>query len=547
MGKAFFALFIICLVVVKFWLTPSPTNDNTPTPTEQVVTDKNNSKDLPSKQVEADDTPVVVKTTAAPDKVNSEAPSAFIQPMPSGFTAPSRPYSYAQYTVNKGKEHPLAPLFEKTIAESQHFQIAPQKTAVLEGKQGTKVTIPKNSFVKHDGSLVAEKVMIELKEAFTTSSMLLSNLPTQTAHNLLVSDGALYIQATADGEPLQIAKHKQLYIEAPTERKNGEMLVFYGDFDDNGEVTWTDPIRQFNRPLPLPLSALNFEAAELEADLLEKLRDKKYENTLIATREFEKRLLYIQEHKMVHGKRIRPILDYFFKNINLGLLEVDYKLHQYFYSLLKVEPYKNGENVEDLKAMGDQFKTFYEEKWSKPKHFVPYGIDLDSDDAFNQLRVYGMSSIKANSTLDLYDFSKHIAAKKIKQPVTSSNSIEAKYAFQISKIGWVNIDEIYKYHTPKKQLAVNIEAFHDEQLATAVYLAFKDQKTVLSGKKGTDGKYWFNKIPAGQKAFLIALAYKNNQPYIDMVEITTGEIAEQQLSMRPTTLDMLKYQISQVN
>ena len=50
-----------------------------------------------------------------------------------------------------------------------------------------------------------------------------------------------------------------------------------------------------------------------------------------------------------------------------------------------------------------------------------------------------------------------------------------------------------------------------------------------------------------EKAYIVGLGYKNNQPYIDISDIDTGKTDNINLSLRATTFDMLKYQISQLN
>ncbi|MBK8473336.1 MAG: hypothetical protein IPL33_14970 [Sphingobacteriales bacterium] len=45
----------------------------------------------------------------------------------------------------------------------------------------------------------------------------------------------------------------------------------------------------------------------------------------------------------------------------------------------------------------------------------------------------------------------------------------------------------------------------------------------MPGKIAANGSFVFNGVPMNEKAYIVGLGYKNNQPYIDISDIDTGK------------------------
>lgn len=98
--------------------------------------------------------------------------------------------------------------FKNSMVPGEFFDIDAKTDNTVEGKNGTVLFLPKGCFKNKNGKTVEENVRIELKEALSTSDMLLSNLTTIADGKLLASGGMIYLNATADGEELSINKEK---------------------------------------------------------------------------------------------------------------------------------------------------------------------------------------------------------------------------------------------------------------------------------------------------------------------------------------------------
>ena len=444
--------------------------------------------------------------------------------------------------------HKLNKLFQQTTIPSQYFTIGGEKESLLQSRMGTRISIPSNCFIQKDGREVEGKIDIELKEFFTTPSLLLANLPTVSEFDRLISDGVLYINATVNGKPLKMKYGKSIYVEMPTPKRDGKMWIYYGEHDKNGNLKWVAHSRQLNKLIPVPLESLRFEEANLPDDLYKELTDKKYENTLVATREFEERLFYIQHFCDVHGKRIRPILEYYFRNLNSNMADIDHKLHRYFKSLIEVEPYQEGEYVKELNAMSERFKNYYEEILDRPADLTAYRQGLNETEVFTLLTAQ-VGKKKAGELLQLYKVQQgfvHQRSDNANRKPYDPEDNTSKNTFFVYQTGWINIDRHHNGQGPKTNLTVKVMGQKHRQPDLSVYLVFKDYRMILPLSQVNDETFSINWIPKDEEAYLLALGYKDKQPYIDLTEIVTGQNNVEHLSMRTTTLDMLNFQISQI-
>ncbi|WP_338769782.1 hypothetical protein WAF17_10535 [Bernardetia sp. ABR2-2B] len=168
-------------------------------------------------------------------------------------------------------------------------------------KAGTQIFIPQNSFVDTNGKPIEGKVTIEVVEAFELSDFITSGLTTLSDDKLLLSNGMLFIDATTDGNSLQLQEGKELTVSMPTMgniSKEGFQM-----FTGNG-TNWKVDSSMLEEEylIPLPLELLYPEGNEwlkyfwvvdgkycsYDTTLIN-FTNPKYENTIIATQDFKNR------------------------------------------------------------------------------------------------------------------------------------------------------------------------------------------------------------------------------------------------------------------
>ncbi|MFD2784252.1 energy transducer TonB [Hymenobacter rubripertinctus] len=131
-------------------------------------------------------------------------------------------------------------LQDLTLQPSEYFEIDPTKAAEVRGQQGTVVRIPANALVNSRQQAVTGAVWVELKECYSGSSMLLSNLLTETAAGApLELSAAVLVRATANGQQLGLAKGRGFQLELAGRARNTPL--FYGQASGSGAmVRWAE-------------------------------------------------------------------------------------------------------------------------------------------------------------------------------------------------------------------------------------------------------------------------------------------------------------------
>ncbi|WP_421752847.1 hypothetical protein [Croceimicrobium sp.] len=155
------------------------------------------------------------------------------------------------------KHHPKDP-YRINMVESQFFEVDTKLDQVIEGKEGTVIVMPKACFLYPDGKAVMETVKLELAEALQSSQMVLSNLSSAYQGELKETAGILFLNATAEGQDLDINPEIPIYIEIPSSKRKTRMMAYKGTRDENGNMDWYDPKNLESYIIPLKLELFNF-------------------------------------------------------------------------------------------------------------------------------------------------------------------------------------------------------------------------------------------------------------------------------------------------
>lgn len=157
--------------------------------------------------------------------------------------------------------------FLETMIKPQIFTVQTDKDTVISGAQGSVIYLPPNAFVDKNGNPVIDNVSIELAEGFTIKDMLLSNLTTSSNGEPLISDGMIYINATANGEDVFVNPESKPYVQIPTKKRQDGMMLYQGERDFMGNMNWTNPKPFDNFLVPVDLSELDFMPSGFEDTL----------------------------------------------------------------------------------------------------------------------------------------------------------------------------------------------------------------------------------------------------------------------------------------
>jgi len=140
-----------------------------------------------------------------------------------------------QKKVVKPKAIPIERIFPK---KTESLAVDPTKKQRLKCKEGTKISIPANTFVFEDGTLVKDPVELHVQEFYKTSDFLMANLSTSCNGEMIESGGMLKITARCSNREVFIQDGKAIDIKLPIgdEKKPG-MEYFAGEETAQG-VNW---------------------------------------------------------------------------------------------------------------------------------------------------------------------------------------------------------------------------------------------------------------------------------------------------------------------
>ncbi|UAY53045.1 hypothetical protein [Ferruginibacter albus] len=456
---------------------------------------------------------------------------------------------YSQKTV-------LSPVFDSLRPAAQTFLIKGNRDTLIIGQSGTTLTIPKNTFITAQGE-AATTVTLSLVEATTISDIIKLNLQTTSGENILQTGGMFFIDAKENGRSLAIAEGKSIYVEVKANYKDPQMKIFEGKFNNKGKIDWALTGDLENYLIPIPLSLLNFHKCDLECGFskgqTDSLLSPIYENTFIATREFEDRccVMSIAGCDWYNGLSKR-LLTIYLSNLEKPLyysdsLVVDYLAKSYKDKIDTSRKFQ----FDDTGWTTYLFRAFTQ---LKNQH-------LTNAINFNKLGITGSTSSEdmVAKGYSEAEAEKYIALFKVREQVIKERKTEiqtsrlASYSFAINKLGWVNVDRfIDEKNTEVSTFLVNVQSkdtldFVSVSLVipnynVAVFSIYNDGN-LYSFTKKKDG---YRKLPVGQDAIVVAFSYKNNKPYFGKQAIKIPKDGQISLPIEPSTEKDIKQKIEKL-
>jgi len=127
---------------------------------------------------------------------------------------------------------------KKLETGSTFFNIDNTKDTTIYSEAGTSLFIPANCLRPAGGKTLDGSAKLELKELFDKASLVLTNKPTISNRKMLVTAGAIYINATNNGKPLTITCEDGIKITLLKTSDYPNMEMFLGNINKNGNINW---------------------------------------------------------------------------------------------------------------------------------------------------------------------------------------------------------------------------------------------------------------------------------------------------------------------
>lgn len=166
-----------------------------------------------------------------------------------------------------GKEIAPEDLAGNTL-ENQVFTIQGDQDTVIQTKDGILFAIEAGIFINEDGEAIDGEIKVAVKEALKVDDVLSSGLSTVTTSGEQLETGGMFsINALADDEVLTINPQKGIYTQVPTDEKKSGMSLWQGKYQKDGQILWEQPKQLEQFLIPIDMSLLNFYPKDFESNL----------------------------------------------------------------------------------------------------------------------------------------------------------------------------------------------------------------------------------------------------------------------------------------
>ncbi len=480
------------------------------------------------------------------------------------------------YTCNRTNK-PLSKIINNVFNEinlpESVFLIEANKDTFLTGKSGTHIRINKNSFIDKNGNTVDGAVKIELKEALSRADIVLGNMTTLSNGRILQSGGMIYLNATKDSENLSIASNCSLEVAVPTSNKKDCMQIYTGEYDiQTKKLNWTNPQNLMVQVTHSDISETSTEAST--SHLKQEINIAKIENREMQNIESpQKPEKYMRGSdtilSLIFDTSSFPELSQY-RNVKFKLMDntnfnaEDSKIIWMSIDLKKTEEIglytiyfsglNNGGLVEKNYKVSPVFEAGSDYKAAMEKYNQKYKEFENKKEAIEKQRIENEKQQKLAREKDEEKRKIEIAEQQKLQKESGLNPYitdpNTYYIFNLNKFGWTNIDKLYS--NPNCQvvdLNTRIEN-QDEFNNIFISMIFEKENVNLTGYEKKDKTYGFTGgdfekaiLPVGEKAIIVATAYKNEKPFFAILKITINKKQNVSLQMVETTIEKLKAEI----
>lgn len=383
--------------------------------------------------------------------------------------------------------------------------------SILNGKEGTRLTIPAFAFSGKKGLIKDGLVTIVLREYYSYEDILSAKLSTTSGGEQLISDGMVHVAAHINGDPVNVAAGKSIKLEMPTKKFDEQMQLFRGvrsslknafvaKFMDNRMI---DTIRFMKR-----------EADENgDIDWIPQGQEQKRSDPL--NRRIRVLNPYADPYRVAHGKK-RTGWFYVAQTCPYTNEEMKVKLREhsnYYLDVIKIKrvnavPTANYRFQEDLLSIaGDSVEmTFYQALRKKL---------LSPEDSVRVLEKFRLDSINTEQRHELM----------------------GRYNFTITGLGWYNCDH-FNNRGPKTLFAFKPgEGF--EATTMVSHLVFSKYRSVMSGAY-KDNKITFGKVPKNEPVKIVCIGIKNGKVMACIQELNTDKEEIGDLAFVETTPEQFR-------
>jgi hypothetical protein len=487
------------------------------------------------------------------------------------------------------KAGPMDSAYSALRPALQHFTIDNKKSTIVKAANGTEILVPANCFVDGNGNIVSGNITVEIVEAFSLQDFIVSGLATLSDDKMLLSNGMMYINASSGDTRLQLAKGASLSVSMPTMSSPAGFQMFTGD-GSNWQVDSSMSAIDYTFTLPLNLlyphgnkffyycivgvGDRNERTYYYDTTIINVL-NKKYEHTVIATHEFQKR--YYSLASMMYRMSYFVNRDYYFditdcedQKFNYDILRVyfdrpdrSFKESDSIAKKMYIDYFNaNEKKIEDFYEKVNEHKRTYYNNWTDTnyyfdsrkvsikdsymevlKYFPPKnsteimrindrGVDLNAANAYDLLKAKGLDAKEINKILT-YNFQRQSRIKILQQEKDADadkeklNKMYRSTLFSVTTMGWINCDRFFDDPEAGKAEMYVTNASGTNLNFIDCSLVIPDMNVRLSAFQSKAGTYAFTKkdgpytkLPIGKSAVIVGVAIQHDSLFFASKKVT---------------------------
>ena len=432
-----------------------------------------------------------------------------------------------------------------------NFTIKTSTPSKIIGKEGTTIWISPNTFEFSDGQIVTGEVNITLTESLSYGAMISNGLFTTSGGKLLETGGMIKIEASVDGQPLQLKEDADIMASIPTSSFDKRMQLFYGatHATDSTLADWL-PVEQKPKqtieanlvfaPKPIPPIKKTITWS-IPDDLLPKLPQ--------APKSYNYHSLTLPKRDAIRYNP--PLLKKFFMS-KKKLAAIKEKMYQdqlnRYYQRKRINEIRQ-EKYERALAMYKVCLENYYTEWERLKEEQAAFKNRPETIAAQakQDSIYQIALIKYNKELAQW---KKYKAKKLEafeaeyeQKGSMTNTDMENYIFKVTQLGWINIDVFYN----KAATIGTLELAGLPTTDISTFLVFKSINSVIRINPNEAGEYKTKNLPIGLNAEIVAIKVQNGQALLAAADITIQKEQTVDLTFQPTRLKDIRAYMEGLN
>lgn len=387
-------------------------------------------------------------------------------------------------TVNADTLQPIQLLFDLLQPDPEIFTITAEKDTLLRSSKGTIIQYKANSLLNADGKTISGDISLRLTEVYEYADMLRMNMNTTSNGEILSTRGMYMVSAEQGADTLKLVNN--LLIMIPTETANNDVWLFTGDRQEDSLMNWNSINNGTN--------LTNIGSRGIDSCL------NNPDGTISECPFF---WCKFKNAFTVKSKSRNP-------QVNPSNLQVTPSICGSLDSLMKAF------GVSSLKTLRD---TMYKDEYQK------YGVNN-----YTEYQI-ALKRARINNIESKYD---------------SAGITVSDLNYYVAEIGQLNVNyncDIFMRYPSNFLVPVFANVLPASNVN--IKIVFRKEGIVLQMlRKGN--KYGIN-APKGREAHIVALQYKDNQPYMHISKIVIGEQSNFDIAFKQFTLQGLKEELQKLD